>query len=350
MPLCSSARTWSRRVGRLSSPCWTCGRPCRPNGFRTTAQEAGVRQKPTNCWRGMGGHGEPSETSSCRPSRVRFRRHWGGRVPECTDIMTNNREVRILADANGIAQTAAAEFLEAAREAVREKDSFCVALAGGSTPKALYGLLTNNPLLQAKVPWSKIQFFVGDERHVPPDDPESNFRMATEAMLAKAPIDPKQVHRIKSEKPNASEAAQEYEQELRESFKLKPDELPRFDLVLLGMGPEGHTASLFPGTKALREQRRLVVSNWVGKLYTDRITLTPPVLNNATRIIFMAHGAEKAPALKAVLEGPYEPDQLPAQMIQPKEGKVLWLVDPSAASMLVSQAKGAVLAETKATS
>jgi 6-phosphogluconolactonase len=255
--------------------------------------------------------------------------------------MTTNREVRLLANANAIAQAAAAEFLDAALEAVRQKGTFSVALAGGSTPKDLYGLLSSDPL-QVKVPWSKMQFFFGDERHVPPNDPESNFRMATEAMLAKAPIDPKQVHRIKSEKPNASEAAQEYEQELRESFNVKPDELPRFDLVLLGMGPEGHTASLFPGTKALKEQRRLVVSNWVGKFYTDRITLTPPVLNNAARIIFMAHGAEKAPALKAVLEGPYEPEQLPAQMINPPTGRVVWLVDPSAASMLAPQAKRAV--------
>jgi 6-phosphogluconolactonase len=256
--------------------------------------------------------------------------------------MTTNREIRILADANNIAQTAAAEFLDAARDAVREKDSFTVALAGGSTPKALYGLLVTNPLLQAKVPWSRIQFFFGDERHVPPDNAESNFRMANEAMLGKAPVDPKQVHRIKAEKRNAAQAAEEYEQELRTSFKLQADQLPRLDLVLLGMGPEGHTASLFPGTKALKEERRLVVSNWVGKLYTDRITLTPPVLNNAARVIFMVHGEEKAPALKAVLEGPYEPEQLPAQLIQPKQGKVLWLVDPAAAGMLAPQAKRAV--------
>ena len=256
--------------------------------------------------------------------------------------MTNNREVRILADANSIAQTAAAEFLEAAQQAVSEKGSFSVALAGGSTPKALYGLLATNPLLQAKVPWSKIQFFFGDERHVPPTDEESNFRMAEEAMLGKASVDPKQVHRIKGEKRNAAQAAEEYEQDLRASFRLQGGEFPRFDLVLLGMGPEGHTASLFPGTKALKEERRLVVSNWVGKFYTDRITFTPPVLNNSARVIFMVHGEEKAPALKAVLEGPYEPEQLPAQIIQPKQGKVLWLVDPSAASMLVPKAKGAV--------
>ena len=256
--------------------------------------------------------------------------------------MTSNREIRILADANSIAQTAAAEFLQLARGAVREKGSFSVALAGGSTPKALYGLLAGNPLLQAKVPWSKIQFFFGDERHVPPDHPESNFRMAKEAMFDKAPINPEQVHRIKAEKRNAAEAAVQYEDDLRASFRLAADQLPGFDLLLLGMGPEGHTASLFPGTKALQEERRLVVSNWVGKLYTDRITLTPPVLNNAARVIFMVHGEEKAPALKAVLEGPYEPEQLPAQLIRPKLGKVLWLVDPSAASMLVRQAKGAV--------
>jgi 6-phosphogluconolactonase len=250
-----------------------------------------------------------------------------------------SREVRILSDANSIAQTAAAEFLEAARSAVRQRDCFYVALAGGSTPKALYGLLATDPLLQANVPWSQLQLFFGDERHVPPDHAESNFRMVTEAMISKAPIDPKQVHRIKGEYPDPDEAAQEYEKDLRASFGLSEGQLPRFDLVLLGMGPEGHTASLFPGTKALREERRLVVRNWVGKLYSERITLTPPVINNAARVMFMVHGSEKAPALKAVLEGPYEPEQLPAQMIQPKSGKVLWLVDPTAASMLALQAK-----------
>ena len=253
-----------------------------------------------------------------------------------------DREVRILADASAIAQTAAAEFVEAAKEAVCLKDSFSVALSGGSTPKVLYGLLLNNGPLRAIVPWSKIQFFFGDERHVAPDNAESNFRMASEAMLSKAPIDAKQVHRIKGEIANPVEGAAEYEKDLRESFRLSGGALPRFDLVLLGMGPEGHTASLFPGTKALKEQQRLVVSNWVGKLYTDRITLTPPVLNNAARIIFMVHGAEKAPALKAVLEGPYEPEQLPAQVIHPKDGKVLWLVDPTAASMLAPQMKRAI--------
>jgi 6-phosphogluconolactonase len=256
--------------------------------------------------------------------------------------MKTNREVRILADANGIAQTAAAEFLEASQKAVHAKGTFAVALAGGSTPKVLYGLLATNPLLQAKVPWQKIQFFFGDERHVPPDHADSNFRMASEEMFSKVPVEAQQVHRIHGENPNVREAAEEYEQELRAAFQLKTGELPRFDLVLLGMGPEGHTASLFPGTKALQEDRRLVAGNWVGKLYTERITLTPPVLNNAARVMFLVHGAEKAPALKAVLEGPYEPDQLPAQIIHPDSGSVVWLVDPTAASMLAPQAKSAV--------
>src|ERR1700693_150540 len=178
------------------------GPPFRPTAFRTMRREVGGHKNPTNCSREMAVHGERSEKTIRRLSPVRFRRCWDERLQGCTETMptetaTTNREIRILADANAIAQTAAAEFLEAAKEAVREKGNFCVALSGGSTPKALYGLLMNNPVLQAMVPWSKIQVFFGDDRHVPPDDAESNFRMATEAMLAKAPIDPKQVHRIK---------------------------------------------------------------------------------------------------------------------------------------------------------
>jgi 6-phosphogluconolactonase len=257
----------------------------------------------------------------------------------CPETVVSNREIIIVPDAKGLAHTAAAEFLVAAREAVQEKNSFNVALAGGSTPKALYKLLSTNALLQALVPWSKIQWFFGDERHVAPDNSDSNFRMASETMLGKAPVDPNQVHRIKGEKANTLEAAAEYEEELRNTFSLDADQLPRFDLVLLGMGAEGHTASLFPGTKALKEERRLVVSNWVGKLYTYRITLTPTVLSNAQRVIFMVHGAEKATALKAVLDGPYEPEQLPAQMIHPKQGKVMWLADSSAAAMLAPNGK-----------
>jgi 6-phosphogluconolactonase len=169
---------------------------------------------------------------------------------------------------------------------------------------------------------------------VGPDHPDSNFRMATDAMISKSPLRAEQVHRIKAENPDTEQAARDYEQELRSHFKLADGEAPRFDLVLLGMGNEGHTLSLFPGTKALRDNGRLVMRNWIGKLFAERVTLTAPAVNNAAQVIFMVAGADKAPALKAVLEGPYEPEQLPAQLIQPKNGKLLWLGDTAAGGML----------------
>ncbi len=154
------------------------------------------------------------------------------------------REIRILADGTAIARRAAQEFVQAAAAAVRANGSFNVSLAGGSTPKALYGLLVNDPTLRSQVPWDKTHLFFGDERHVPPDHPDSNFRMATEAMISKSPLKPEQVARIKGEYPDAAQAALEYEKTLREFFKLKDGEYPRFDLLLAGMGNEGHTLSL----------------------------------------------------------------------------------------------------------
>lgn len=244
------------------------------------------------------------------------------------------REIRILSDGTAIAKRAAQEFVQAAVLAVSCKGYFRVALSGGSTPKALYNLLVSDPALRSRVPWDKIHLFFGDERHVPPDHADSNFRMATEAMISRAPLKAEQVSRIKGEYPDAEKAAREYEDVLQSRFKLMPGELPRFDLLLAGMGNEGHTLSLFPGTKALHADGRTVVRNWVGKLYTERITLTAPAACKAAEILFMVTGADKAPALKAVLEGPYEPEQLPAQLLQPKEGKLLWLVDTAAGSML----------------
>jgi 6-phosphogluconolactonase len=247
-----------------------------------------------------------------------------------------NREIRILTDLGAIAKRAALEFLQTATSAVAAKQSFTVALAGGSTPKALYSLLAGDAGLRAQLPWDKMQLYFGDERNVGPDHADSNFRMATEALISKAPLKPEQAFRIKGEYKDTEKAAQEYEQALRASFKLRDGQFPRFDLVLLGMGNEGHTLSLFPGTKALHETKRLVVRNWVGKLYTDRITLTAPVANQAALVIFMVTGADKALALKGVLEGPYEPEQLPSQMIQPQKGKLLWLVDTAAGGMLTT--------------
>ena len=243
-------------------------------------------------------------------------------------------DVRILTNIDAIAKRSAEDFVQSATQAVSEKGSFSVALAGGSTPKALYSLLASDAALRSQVPWDKMYVYFGDERSVGPDHADSNFRMATDTMLAKVPLKPEQVFRIKGEYKDTEKAAQEYEQVLRTSFKIAEGQFPRFDLVFLGIGNEGHTASLFPGTKALHETKRLVVRNWVGKLYTNRITLTAPAINNAARVIFMITGADKALALKGILEGPYEPEQLPAQLIQPPNGKVVWLVDTIAGGML----------------
>ena len=243
-------------------------------------------------------------------------------------------DVRILTNTDAIARRAAQDFLQSATQSVSEKGSFSVALSGGSTPKALYSLLATDAALRSQLPWDKMYMYFGDERSVGPDHADSNFRMATETMLSKVPIKPEQVFRIKGEYKDTEKAAQEYEQVLRTSFKIAEGQFPRFDLVFLGIGNEGHTASLFPGTKALHETKRLAVRNWVGKLYTNRITLTAPVINNAARVVFMVTGADKTLALKGILEGTHEPDQLPAQLIQPPNGKLLWLVDTVAGGML----------------
>lgn len=246
------------------------------------------------------------------------------------------KEIRILKDSAAIAKRAAEEFVKLAQSAVSRSGSFTVALSGGSTPKLLYSLLSTDLALRATLPWDKMQLFFGDERHVGPDDDQSNFKMASESMIKKSALKPEQVHRMKGEYPDVDRAAKEYEQDLRAHFRLKDAELPRFDLVLAGMGDEGHTLSLFPGTKALHAEGRTVVRNWVGKLYTERITLTAPAANNAEMILFLVAGKEKALALKAVLEGPYEPEQLPAQLLQPTNGKLLWLVDEAAGNNLAN--------------
>jgi 6-phosphogluconolactonase len=242
-------------------------------------------------------------------------------------------EVHILPDGPAIARRAAERLVVAAASAVQQKGSFSIALAGGSTPKLLYSLLVAEPF-SSQLPWEKFNAFFGDERHVPPDHHDSNYRMASETLFSKSPLQPSQVHRIKAEDPDADRAALDYQQVLRSEFRLGDQQRPRFDLVLLGMGEEGHTLSLFPGTRALHDNGRLVMANWVGKLYTERITLTAPVVNEAALVIFMITGAAKAPALKAVLEGPHEPEQLPAQLIRPVNGDLLWLVDKDAGGML----------------
>ncbi|HET6266974.1 MAG TPA: 6-phosphogluconolactonase [Acidobacteriota bacterium] len=246
----------------------------------------------------------------------------------------SNREIRILADPSEVALAGAAEVLAAAQKAVSDHGYFALALSGGSTPKVLYGLLADDASFREKMPWSKTHFFWGDERHVPPDHPDSNFRMTQQAMLSKITVPQENVHRIHGENPDAAAAAQEYETDLRRFFKLSSGAFPRLDLVLLGMGPDGHTASLFPGTPALKENKLIVTANPVAKFNTDRITMTYPTLNNASRIVFLVNGTDKAQPLREVLQGKSQPDLYPSQNIAPTNGTLLWLIDRSAGSLL----------------
>ena len=249
-------------------------------------------------------------------------------------MQTQNREIKVLENGEAVSRAAAEMLVDISLEKLKSTESFAVALSGGSTPKNMFAMLANDAELQDRMPWDRVHFFWGDERHVAPDHADSNFRMTHETMLSKVPVPPGNIHRIRSENPDAGEAAAEYEQELREFFKLEEKQLPVFDCVFLGMGPDGHTASLFPGTKALHEQKRLVVSNWVEKFKSYRITMTAPVLNNADIIIFLISGEGKAEPLRAVLEGEKQTDLYPSQLIEPTHGKLLWLVDKAAAGLL----------------
>jgi 6-phosphogluconolactonase len=227
---------------------------------------------------------------------------------------------------------AAEEVVSAATDAVKQQGRFTIALSGGSTPKSLFNLLATNA--RTSLPWDRMFFFWGDERHVPPTDPDSNYRMADEAMLSKIPVPAGNVFRFAAENPDAAAVADAYEHTLRKFFALEAGQVPRFDLVLLGMGPDGHTASLFPGTPALQEKSRIVVANWVDKLKTSRLSLTLPVLNAARCVMFLVSGTDKAPALKAVLEADAPGEQYPAKLVRPTDGRLIWLVDRAAASEL----------------
>lgn len=241
----------------------------------------------------------------------------------------NPPDIRILNTAADLFQAAATEFSNLAAQAVQSNGKLSVALSGGSTPKSLYALLADGSV--PNIPWEKIFFFFGDERCVPPDHPESNYRMARDAgLLSKVSKD--HVFRVRTEDKDADTAALAYEQTLQKFFGLRPGDFPRFDLVLLGLGPDGHTASLFPGTAALKEKSRLVVANWVDKFQTYRITLTLPVLNRAACVMFLASGPDKAKIVREVLEN--ETANLPSQKVRPADGRLLWLLDRAAASGL----------------
>jgi 6-phosphogluconolactonase len=230
--------------------------------------------------------------------------------------------VRVYETPEELAAAAAREFAAKAREAIEERGRFAVVLAGGSTPKATYEILARD--YANRIDWSSVHVFFGDERTVPPDHEDSNYRMARETLLEYIRVGG--VHRIRCELP-PDEAAAAYEEELREFFGEEP---PRFDLILLGIGADGHTASLFPETSALEVHDRWVVANPVLKLDTTRITLTVPVINAASSVIFLVAGEDKAAALKEILEGDADPREYPARLIQPPGGPE-WMLDRAAA-------------------
>ena len=249
--------------------------------------------------------------------------------------MTEGPETIILSDAGALALEAARRFVAIAAEAVARQGRFSVALAGGSTPAALYHLLARRPFRE-QMSWPNVLLYLGDERCVPPDDPRSNYRMIRETLLEGIASTPATV-RVPSTALPPPEAASAYADQLRRDFLLRGAARPRFDLILLGVGDDGHTASLFPGMPALDEKRLLAVATEVPdtvRPHVPRITLTLPVLNAAEHVMFLASGASKAPVVAAILNGLEPEDPLPARRVGTRGGQVTWLLDRAAAALL----------------
>jgi 6-phosphogluconolactonase len=237
-------------------------------------------------------------------------------------------EIKIFPDSPTLTKAVSEHFIQIGNHAILMYGRFVVAMAGGSTPEAAYLLLSTRPFA-SQIDWSRVHFFWGDERCVPPDHIESNFQMASEALINHISIPSSNIHRMEGEiEPTV--AADRYQKKLEAFFGSRP----HFDLILLGLGTDGHTASLFPGTNAIHENVDWVVANYIKKLDTWRITLTPRILNQAHNIAFIVSGENKAIPLKAVLGGDYQPDVYPSQIIRPTNGKLVWLIDKTAAKLL----------------
>lgn len=234
--------------------------------------------------------------------------------------------IEVVEGVSALARRGAELFVAAAAGAIAARGRFFVALAGGATPRPTYTLLADpGAPYRDRVDWPRLEVFFGDERCVDPDHPESNYRTAREALLSRVPLAAGNVHRMRGELP-PEEAARRYEDELRRVFGLSAGDRPRFDLILLGMGADGHTASLFPGTSALVETRRLVCATYVEKLGAYRLTLTLPVLDNARALVFLIAGADKSASLARVLRD--EPDpSVPAARVRPMAGSLTWVLD-----------------------
>ncbi len=243
-------------------------------------------------------------------------------------------KVVILPDPGGLAHEGARRFADAAVSAVREGRPFRVALSGGSTPKALFEILAHEPY-RSQIDWTQVQVFFSDERFVPAESPDSNYGMALTALLNHIPISDACVHAVPTVNLTPYEAALLYAKTIRRAFQVAESELPSFDLILLGLGPDGHTASLFPGSEALSIQDQIVAANYVAKLDSWRITFTYPLLNAARCVTFLVQGAEKAEKVQQVLQGASD---LPAVGVHPKAGGLVWLLDQAAGATAAEMA------------
>jgi 6-phosphogluconolactonase len=252
----------------------------------------------------------------------------------CDPVTAVRPILRDFADAEQLGQAAAEALVRVAATTIAAQGRFTWVLTGGHTPKRLYELLAAAPFKE-RIPWDKVEFFWGDERAVPPEHAESNFRLAHEALLNKLRLKEAQIHRMVAERADLENAAWDYQTEIARVFGIDPEgEPPSFDLILLGMGADGHTASLFPHTEAAKEETRWVTSNYVPKLDRFRMTFTARIINRAARVWFLVAGENKADALAQVLQGPGDPLRLPSQLVQPQEGELVWFIDAAAAAKL----------------
>lgn len=260
--------------------------------------------------------------------------------------MTKNIDINIFANSKDLFEFAAKDFSERANAAVNVKGVFSVVLSGGDTPKSFFDTLTNVEYYKENIPWPHILFFFSDERYVPADDPESNYHTAWEHLFSKVPINPENVYRIPTELSDPKKAAQDYEATLRKVFRIKDDDFPPFDLVYLGLGANGHTASLMPESDIVMhslnpslpdKSHQLTAALFVSELHMYRITLTVPAINNAKNIIFLVTGTNKATAVWEVLEGHADPKHFPAQLIHCIQGETMWYLDQAAARKLTRE-------------
>ncbi|HEU5181693.1 MAG TPA: 6-phosphogluconolactonase [Candidatus Polarisedimenticolia bacterium] len=249
--------------------------------------------------------------------------------------MPRETELQVFPDLDALSHAAAGEFARLAGRASETGTTFTVALSGGSTPRRTYELLGTE--YRDRVPWDSVQFFFSDERHVPPDHKDSNYGMAYRALLSRIPAPPWNAHRLATELEDPAQVAEYGDYILRQFFRVADGEVPRFDLIFLGLGADGHTASLFPGSPALKETSRFVTSAWVESVRAHRITLTLPVINRAAEVLFLVSGGEKAAILREVLEGDAPADRFPARAARPVDGRRLFYVDRAAAAQLRSE-------------